>query len=208
MSPFSSPVLLVKKKDVSWRFCVDSRALNKATVSDCFSILVIDEHLDELNVAIIFSKIDLKSGYHQIRVRREDMPKAAFQTHDSHYKFLVMPFGLTNAPATFEALMNEVFQAYLQKFVLVIFNDILVYSCTIEEHAEHLDMVSGELQRHQLYANEKKCYFGQTSSEYMGHIVSERGVAVNLTKIEAMLHWPAPTNLKELRGFLRLTCYY
>lgn len=208
VSPYGAPVLFAKKKDGSLRLCIDYRALNKLTIKNKYPLPRIDDLLDQLHGATVFSKIDLQSGYHQVRIATEDIPKTAFRTRYGHFEWTVMPFGLTNAPATFQALMNSVLRPYLYRFVLVYLDDILIYSRTPEEHAEHLRLVLTALRAHKLYAKLSKCAFGKRQLGFVGHIISRAGIAMEPGKVEAIQKWPKPTNLTELQRFLGLANYY
>lgn len=207
-SPFSSPMLLVKKKDSTRRFCTNYRALNAIIVKDSFPIPTIDELLDELHGCQFFSKLDLLLGYHQILIHPDDHFKTAFQTHHGHYQWLVMPFGLSNAPTMFQALMNSIFQYALRRFVLVFFDDILVYSSNRAQHLKYLETVLMTLQTHHLFAKFSKCSFGTTEVDYLSHVVSFAGVTMDQNKVTAILQWPIPSSVKHLQGFLGLSGYY
>ena len=207
-SPWGAPVLFVKKKDGSMRLCIDYRELNKVTIRNQYPLPRIDDLFDQLQGAKVFSKIDLRSGYHQLRVHDDDVPKTAFRTWYGHFEFLVMPFGLTNAPAAFMDLMNRIFRPYLDQFVIVFIDDILIYSGSEEEHVEHLRIVLQILREHRLYAKLSKCQFWLDSVAFLGHIVSAEGVSVDQQKVEAILNWKPPTSVTEIRSFLGLAGYY
>jgi len=207
-SPWGAPVLFVKKKDGTMRLCIDYRQLNKVTVKNRYPLPRIDDLFDQLQGARYFSKIDLRSGYHQLRVRKEDIPKTAFRTRYGHYEFLVMSFGLTNAPAAFMDMMNRVFSSYLDRFVVVFIDDILVYSKTKEEHEQHLRLVLQTLREHQLYAKFSKCEFWLDRVVFLGHVISAEGVQVDPKKVEAVMDWPRPKTVTEIRSFLGLAGYY
>ena len=178
------------------------------TIRNQYQLPLIDELFDQLHGSRVYFKIDLRSGYHQLRVRENDVSKTAFRTRYGHYEFLVMPFGLTNAPAAFMDLMNRVFSLYLDKFVIVFIDDILVYSCSSEEHAKHLRTVLQILRERQLYAKFTKCHFWLDKVAFLGHVISAEGISLDPQKIEAIVNWKPPTNVSEVRSFLGLAGYY
>ncbi|XP_017441250.2 uncharacterized protein LOC108346705 [Vigna angularis] len=194
--------------DGSSRLCIDYRQLNKLTIKNKYLLPRIDDLLDQLHGAIVFSKIDLRSGYHQIRVKEEDIQKTAFRSRYGHYEYVVMPFGVTNAPAIFMDYMNRIFRQYLDKFVVVFIDDILIYSKSHEEHEEHLRVVLGVLKEKELYAKLSKCEFWMKSIQFLGHIVSAEGISVDPAKVRAVLEWESPRSITEVRSFVGLAGYY
>ncbi|GKA21141.1 putative reverse transcriptase domain-containing protein [Tanacetum coccineum] len=206
-SPWGAPVFFVKKKDRSFRMCIDYRKLNKLTVKNCYLLPRIDDLFDQLQGSSVYSKIDLRSGYHQLRVREEDIPKTAFRTRYGHYEFQVMPFGLTNALAVFMDLMNRLCKPYLDKFVIVFIDDILIYSKNKEEHEEHLKLILELLRKEELYAKFSKCEFWIPKLQFLGHVIDSKGIHVDTTKIESIKDWASPKSLTEIRQFLGLAGY-
>ncbi|GKD22218.1 putative reverse transcriptase domain-containing protein [Tanacetum coccineum] len=207
-SLWGAPVLFVKKKDGSFRMCIDYRELNKITIKNRYLLPTIDDLFDQLQGACYFSMIDLRSGYHQLRVHEDDISKTAFRTRYGHFEFTIMPFGLTNALAVFMDLMNRVCKPYLDKFVIVFIDDILIYSKTKEEHEVHLKLVLELLRKEKLYAKFSKCEFWLLEVHFLGHVVNQSGIHVDPRKIEAVRNWKAPTTPSEVRSFLGLAGYY
>jgi hypothetical protein len=207
-SPYGAPVLFVKKKDGSLRMCIDYRALNSQTVKNRYALPRIDDLLDQLYGAKVFSKIDLTSGYWQIAIAAADRYKTAFRTRYGHYEFNVMPFGLTNAPATFQSLMNDIFRDMLDVCVVVYLDDILIYSKTSEDHEKHLRQVLQRLRDHELYARPSKCVFFTDTIKYLGHVIGPDGIKPDPDLVQAIVDYPQPHTLKQLQSFLGLSNFY
>src|SRR6516165_4706557 len=208
MSPCAVPVIIVPKKTGEWRMCTDCRGVNKITVKYRYPIPRLDDMVDELHGSTVFTKIDLKSGYHQVRMKEGDEWKTAFKTKHGLYEWLVMPFGLTNAPSTFMRLMNHILRVYIGKFVVVYFDDILIYSKSFDEHLMHVSLVLEVLRNEQLYANIKKCSFCLDRVIFLGFVVSARGVEVDESKVKAIQEWPIPTSVSDVRSFHGLASFY
>jgi hypothetical protein len=207
-SPWGAPVLFVQKKDGSQRMCVDYRSLNDVTMKNKYLLPRIEDLFDQMRGARVFSKIDLRSGYHQMRIRPLDIPKTTFSTRYGLYEFTVMSFGLTNAPAYFMNLMNKVFMEYLDRFVVVFINDILIYSKSDSDHAEHLRLVLQKLRDNQLYAKFSKCEFWIGEVPFLGHIISNGGISVDPAKVKEIMEWRVPTTVRRFEVSWDLGYYW
>ena len=207
-APYGAPVLFQKKHDGSLRMCIDYRALNKVTVKNKYPIPLIADLFDQLGRAKFFTKLDLRSGYYQVRIAEGDEPKTTCVTRYGSYEFLVMPFGLTNAPATFCTLMNKIFHPFMDKFVVVYLDDIVIYSNTLEEHVDHLRKVFQLLRQNELYVKKEKCSFALGEVGFLGHRIRDGKLMMEEGKIKAIQEWDPPTKVPQLRSFLGLVNYY
>ena len=208
MSPCAVLMILVPKKDGAWRMCVDCQAINNITIKYRHPIPRLDDMFDELHGSCIFSKIDLKSGYHQIRMKEGDEWKIAFKTKYGLYEWSVMPFGLTNAPSTFMRLMNHVLRAFIRKFDVIYFDNILIYSKNLDDHLIHLKFVWNVLRKERLFANLKKCTFCTNRLVFLGFVVSAQGIQIDEEKVRAIQDWPSPTSVSKVRSFHGLASFY
>ena len=205
---FSSFGILVKKKDETWHLCVDYPHLNALTMIAKYPVPVIEELLSKLHGVVWFSKMDLRARYHQIQLAKGDEYKTTFQNHEGHFEFKVVPFGLVGAPDTFNGAMHTTLHPLLRKCVLFFFDDILIFSKTLVEHVQHLWQVLELLKRDQWKVKHSKCEFGQRQLSYLGHVIIERGVATDSSKIEAVENWVTPRDVKGVRSILGLLGYY
>eukprot|EP00983_Pelagomonas_calceolata_P039705 1137302-Pelagomonas_calceolata.AAC.2 len=212
-SPFGAPVLFVKKKDNTLRMCIDHRKLNSITIRNAYPLPCMDDLLDQLHGAKNSTSLDLRSGYHQVRIKPGDEYKTAFCTQFGHFQYRVTPFGLRNAPATFQRLMNDIFRKYINRFVLVYLHDLLIYSHSAQEHLQHLCTVLSLLRQNQLYIKGSKCEFGVNFIKFLGCVVTDKGIAMDPDKIKAILEWPVPTGTPaqckaQMRGFLGIASFH
>ncbi len=207
-SPAASSFFFVAKKDGDLRPCIDYRVLNDQTVKFAYPLPLVPAALEELRGCCIFSKLDLRSAYNLIRIRRGDKWKTAFVTPTGHYEYRVMPYRLSNSPSTFQNLMHEIFRDMINRFVFIYIDDILIYSPTIEEHRRHVTQVLQRLRQHQLYLKTEKCEFHKSTIHFLGYIVTPAGVQMDQRKVEVVRNWPQPTTIKEMQRFLGFANFY
>ena len=207
-SPFSSPVLFVPKANGKWRMCIDYRALNKLTVHNKYPLPRIDDLLDQLQSARVFTSMDLAAGYHQIRITDDDVPKTAFTTHMGLFEYTVLPFGLCNAPSTFQSVMNGVFRDFIGKFVLIYLDDILIFSKDPDEHLQHIRMVLQRLKDQQFYAQLPKCHFYQKELKFLGYIVGDGKLKADPKKTDAIVKYPPPRDVSQVRTFMGMATQF